>query len=350
MVRMGHDVILVAGHEKDETVEGIRIRALTEARGRLARMLGTNLRAYKKARNEEADIYHFHDPEFIPLALVLKIRGKKRIIYDVHEDYVSLIKIKGYLPRFLRVILAGFFNLFEKALTKSFSKVLAEKYYRNRFPGGLTVLNYPDQELLSITANNPSDRSDHKIRLIYTGNITADRGAFEHAAIVNYLEQALVYLTGKCDQELAEKLYEAAGKNSGRLFINGKGRFVPFYEIKDYYARGNWAAGLALFPPNAHYINKELTKFFEYMSAGIPVVCSDFPVWKKLIEETGTGLCVNPGDEEAIKSALEYLYFNPEEAKKMGRNGRKSVEKYFLWENEALKLEQLYHDLMKEFR
>lgn len=345
LARMGHKVVLVAVHENDQMVRGIQIRALPKPRNRLGRMLGTNFRAYRKARDEEADIYHFHDPEFIPLALLLKIRGNKSIVYDVHEDYSSQIRIKGYLPPLLRNVLASFFSFFERLFTKGFSKVLAEKYYRDTFKDGVTILNYPLSDLLHLPLNEPPDE---RIRLIYTGNITSDRGAFEHAAIVNYLDQALVYLTGKCDQKLAEKLYEVADQNRDRLFINGIDRFIPFEEIKECYSGGRWTAGLALFPPNAHYIKKELTKFFEYMGAGIPVVCSDFPVWRNLIEETGAGLCVNPVDQGAIKAALEYLFSNRDEAITMGQKGRSGVENTYRWNNEALKLEKLYLDLVRE--
>jgi len=345
ILRKGHFVTLIAPHENDQNVRGVNIRALPRTKSRIKRIFAINYKAYKKALAENADIYHFHDPEFIPLAWLLRLRGKKRIVYDVHEDYSTLMKVKGYLPFTLRTVLAFLFNVFEKVLTKRFNKVLAEKYYKKRFPDGLTVLNYPGSDLLDMPMNS---RLDQKIRLIYTGNITADRGGVEHANIVNYVEEALVYLIGRCDKDFANKLYEIAGDKKDRLYINGVGRFVPFEEIKKYYAEGNWMAGLAIFPPGDHYINKELTKFFEYMSIGIPVICSGFPVWKKLVEETGAGLCVNPVDKGEIKSAVKYLYLNREKAEKMGQNGRTSVKSSFKWEHEANKLEIFYQDLMKE--
>ena len=57
-----------------------------------------------------------------------------------------------------------------------------------------------------------------------------------------------------------------------------------------------WTAGLALFPDTPHYREKELTKFFEYMAAGLPIICSDFPVWRELVERHRLGLCVDPED------------------------------------------------------
>jgi len=338
MTESGHNVVLVVPHSKDETVDGVQIRSLSHPKGRLTRMIFTARQAYQKALLEDADIYHFHDPELIIYAALLKKRGKK-VIYDIHEDYSSSIKQKDYLLRPLRVMLAYFFSRFEKVGTKNLCKILAEKNYKKKFPDGVEILNYPKRELMAIPRNKLTSSS---FRVIYTGNITRDRGAFEHAKIVHYMEDMQVYLVGYCNQELADQLYAVAGKKKNRLYINGLNRFVPFREIIDYYAMGNWTAGLALFPPSPHYYNKELTKLFEYMSAGIPIICSDFPVWKELIEKTGSGICVNPADEGAIKAGLEYLSANRDEALNMGLSGRSCVEKYYLWENEAFKLQKLY--------
>lgn len=343
---MGHRVTLIAPHSRDQLVEGVSIKALPKASNRLKRMLKSNYAAYKMAVDEDADIYHFHDPEFIPLAWLMAVKYKKKIVYDVHEDYYSSIKSKPYLPPVIRNVIAVMVSFFEKVLTRRFARVLAEKYYRDRFPEGITVLNYPRSNLLtSVPLNRFSNK---RKQLIYTGNITEDRGALIHANIVNYFDQGFVYLVGKCEPDFADRLLALAGKNSDRLVIVGRGRYVPFEEIMHYYATGSWTAGLALFPPNNHYVNKELTKFFEYMGAGIPVVCSDFPAWRSLFRKTGAGLCVDPFDEEKIKETLDFLFNNQDQADQMGRKGRKSVEQYFRWENEAFKLDSLYRELVKE--
>ncbi len=345
IARMGHLVTLLAPHQEDQHVEDVFIKALPGAGNRLERMLKTNYAAYKKALDEDADIYHFHDPEFIPLAWLMAVKYKKKMIYDVHEDYYSSIKSKPYLPPVIRSLIAVIFSLFEKVLSRRFAKVLAEKYYRGRFPEGVTVLNYPGSNLL---LNVPVNRAGSEKKFLYTGNITKDRGALAHANIVNYVDSCLVYLVGRCEPGFADRLLALAGENRDRLVIVGRGRYVPFEEIIKYYALGGWTAGLALFPPNDHYDNKELTKFFEYMGAGIPVVCSDFPAWRSLFEETGAGLCVDPLDEKRIKETLEYLFDNRDVAEQMGSKGRASVQNQFKWENEALKLDKLYRELVKE--
>src|SRR5690625_7556260 len=75
--------------------------------------------------------------------------------------------------------------------------------------------------------------------------------------------------------------------------------------IEEMYLSKRWLAGIAIFPPTEHYKKKELTKFFEYMNAGLPIICSDFPVWKQFINKYECGITVDPYNETEIKNALD---------------------------------------------
>ncbi len=93
LVKAGYDVTLIAQHDKEEIVDGVKIINLQKPRNRIERMTKTVSELYQKALRVDADIYHFHDPELIPVGKALKKRGKA-IIYDVHEDYYESIKLK----------------------------------------------------------------------------------------------------------------------------------------------------------------------------------------------------------------------------------------------------------------
>jgi glycosyltransferase involved in cell wall biosynthesis len=293
---------------------------------------------YQAARREDADVYHFHDPELIPVGLLLRVQGKP-VIFDVHEDDVTAIRQKSYLPRALRPLLAAILGRMEACVSRFFHILVAEKYYTRRFPGATAVLNYPIRRCLPSAMLNGAQGHT---RLLFTGKVARSRGALIHAQIVTHVRDSQVYVVGFCDKELADEMLSIAGDGKERLHIEGVGSHVPYDRILSYYAQGGWLAGIALFVPNPHDMEKEPTKLFEYMGAGIPIICSDFPVWRALVEDTGTGLCVDPLDPRAIADAIEYLMAHPEEAERMRQNGRRAVSERYNWDAEAQKLLLLY--------
>ena len=198
----------------------------------------------------------------------------------------------------------------------------------------LTRLELDDARL----ANRP--RADHP-RLIYTGNVKDYRGAHHHADLLGHLPDAEVLLVGRCDTGLAAQLQR------DRLHLEGVGAYVPHERIVEHYLREQWTAGLALFPPGQHTLRKELTKLFEYMAYGIPILCSNFPNLRQIVETTNCGLCVDPADGAAAAAAVRYLWEHPDEARKMGDNGRAAARKTFNWETQAAKLLQFYAQAMR---
>ena len=116
LARAGYKVVLIAQHNRDEMVDGVKIVALPKPRNRFARIFGLTWRAFHLALRERAEIYHFHDPELLPIGVLLKIFTRAKVIYDVHEDVPEQILTKHWIPCLLRRPLAGVFNAFEKLM------------------------------------------------------------------------------------------------------------------------------------------------------------------------------------------------------------------------------------------
>ncbi|NLH40999.1 MAG: glycosyltransferase, partial [Planctomycetes bacterium] len=72
LAKAGYDVTLIAKHDKEETVSGVRVVPLPKPRSRLHRMTAVLWRLYRLAVREDADVYHFHDPELMIVGLLLK--------------------------------------------------------------------------------------------------------------------------------------------------------------------------------------------------------------------------------------------------------------------------------------
>src|SRR5690625_1272294 len=342
----GYDVTLIAQraeHQKDDESKPIKHIPIKTYSSRWKRMIFGTFDVYKKAKNLNANIYVFHDPELLLVGALLK-KKNNIVIYDVHEDYVTSILQKAYIPKWIRKWIAKGYTFLEKMLTNNMELSLAEKYYIDIYKRGTCILNYPllNEKILQYDRKEPIVN-----KVLYTGNVTVDRGALIHAKLPKINPEVSVQFVGKCSSTLAEKRYQAAGDHQSNIHIKGIDQFVVKDEIDSMYVSKNWLAGIALFPPTEHYMKKELTKFFEYMNAGLPIICSDFPIWKQFVEKYECGIAVDPSNEKEIKIALETLQNDPALAIQMGQNGKKAVQEELNWEVEERKLLQWYNQLIE---
>ncbi|HLS22918.1 MAG TPA: glycosyltransferase [Pseudogracilibacillus sp.] len=325
--------------------DGVTHIQLKKYSSRVKRMLFGTWEAYKKAKRLKADIYVFHDPELMFVAAMLKNKHN-RVIYDIHEDYVTSMLQKEYLPKPVRFLFSKLYRLVERITTRKMDLSLAEKYYVQFYPQGKMILNYPllNERFTRI------DRTTKPIvdKVLYTGNVTVERGALIHSRIPKIAPDITVQFVGKCASSLADEMKSIAGKQKDKLQFEGIDQFVLKEKIEDYYVEENWLAGIALFPPTDHYMKKELTKFFEYMNAGLPIICSNFPTWKEFIEKYQCGIAVDPYDDEQIKNAIETLRNNPDYARTLGENGRRAVINELNWKKEESKLLVWYNEMLQK--
>jgi glycosyltransferase involved in cell wall biosynthesis len=105
---------------------------------------------------------------------------------------------------------------------------------------------------------------------------------------------------------------------------------------------GRARVGLVSLHRMPNFLNALPVKLFEYMSAAVPVVASDFPLWRQIVEESGCGLLVDPQDLPGIAHAIEYLLTHSDEARRMGAAGRKAIEQRYNWNTEEHELLALY--------
>lgn len=343
LVKAGYEVILIAQHERNEVVEGVRIVPLSKPQNRALRMLLLSWQAFCLASHEKASVYHFHDPELIPVGILLKLRGK-RVIYDVHEDVPKQILSKEWIPRPLRKLVAGMAWTFEKVASWIFDAVIAAvPAIARRFPKYKTVVvqNFPI--LGELVTPEALPYRGRPAKIIYVGGITAIRGINEMVKAMSLLPEDLNARLVLVGEFTPPSLKEEVESMPGWERIDFLG-----WQDRTSVARllGEARVGLVLFHPVPNHTKSQPNKLFEYMSAGIPVVASDFPLWREIVEGAGCGILVNPLDPKAIAEAIRYLLTNPEEAEKMGRRGQEAVYKKYNWDAEKEKLLLLYEKLL----
>lgn len=105
---------------------------------------------------------------------------------------------------------------------------------------------------------------------------------------------------------------------------------------------GKSRAGIVIYQPAANHMEAQPIKMFEFMAAGLPVVASNFPLWKEIIEGNQCGISVDPRSPEAVRAACMELLNNAEKAQELGKKGKQAVEEKYNWLNEEKKLIKLY--------
>lgn len=348
LTKAGYDVTLIAQHDKDEVVDGIKIIALPKPKNRFWRMLGI-WRVFKLACQQKANMYHFHDPELIPIAILLKITRRTKIIYDVHEDVPNQILAKEYIPNYLRWFISKVIALIERIALPLFDVVIVASadiiWHLPQSPKAVVIRNFASLEIVRrIRSEQSSKDKGQPAMLIHIGGISKGRGVKQMVEAVNRLEnKAKLILVGAfSDSRLKNEVQARAGTN-----VEFVGQ-VPYERIPFFLGKAD--IGLICFRPDPNNLASAWrnNKLFEYMAAGLPVITSNFQVWKEIVEGNNCGLTVDPLNPEDIARAMKHLLEHPDKARQMGENGRKAVLEKYNWENESKKLLALYEELLKQ--
>jgi len=335
-------VTLVAYDAPDDTIENVQIvNAGTMPVSRKKRMKESRKTFKHIVSRLNADVFHFHDPELIPLGITLSKEGKT-VIYDIHEDVPRQLLDKPYLTPLLAKILAFFFERYENRAVKHFAALsCATPHIRKRFeklhPLVADINNFP---LLSGAPDISSSQVEKENKVCYIGGISEIRGILQLIDAMEFCNGTTLDLAGEFpDGALKDK----AKASPGWKFVNELGLIDREAAQK---VMSESIAGMITFLPAANHIHAQPNKIFEYMSAGIPVIASYFPLWKEIIDSCKCGLTVDPNSPASIAHAISVLVQDREKAALLGKNGMNAVFNNYTWQTEEKKLVELYSRIL----
>lgn len=345
LCQAGYVVTLIVAADTDGRATAVNLRSLPKPRGRLQRMTRTAWQLFREALRVRGDLYHFHDSELIPVGFLLKLLGK-RVIYDVHEELPQDLLDKEWLPRPLRALLAGVAYVVEGMAGVVFDGIIASRpALLGRFPCHKTALvnNFPQLGELSQPGARPF--RDRPPLCAYVGGMSRERGLIELVTALGHLPADLkleVHIAGTIDPpELVAEARQLPGWSRVKLLGWQSRR-----QIAELLNQARF--GVVTFLPIANHLRSYPTKLFEYMSAGLPTLASDLPLWREIIERAGVGRLADPNNPVEFAQALAWMVQHPDECESMGRRGATLVVEKYNWEVECRDMVRLYRQILQQ--
>lgn len=323
--------------------DGISIVALGRNRDRLGRFVFNPIDAvrYCKYHASGYDVLHVHDSEMLPWIGRLKRATKRPVVYDMHEFLPDVVSVRSWIPRCLRrpsVAIAG--SMERRGIGSASAAVvvneLGEKRARQLGAKEVAIfMGVPSRA--EAEGSTPYDSS--RTGVVYVGGVSRVRGVDTIADVA-----PTIFASHGCRVVVAGPLRDETARTAvGLESIDYRGILTrPEVRLILNEAAVGWL-------PLHHTPNHEkgwALKLGEYMAAGLPVVASDLEYCASIVSRYDCGIMVDADDANAHLNALNYLLSNPDEAKRLGTNGKKAILEELNAEAYALKLRDLYQRLL----
>jgi glycosyltransferase involved in cell wall biosynthesis len=342
-----YDLVVLLPGEKPDTFCSARYIRLPYFKRVITRLVIVHPIIVWRALRLRPALLHIYDPELIPIARLLQVLLQIPVIYEVHENFYKKMAQKVITQGQLATY---FFRQFDDMTQRCFHLIFTEHAYLSTYANlakpSAVVYNYPSLPMLE-PFRFPYQPNLEVPEFFYIGWISRER-AFDTlvAALARFKQRYPVFkvhLFGRCtltDDELT-RLPGFATVREQLIFYGYTDQQQVFPLIR------RATAGIALLKPVGDYPDSYPTKLFEYMALGLPVITSDFPLYRAVVDTHTCGFCLSPESPEQIANALIYLVEHPNEALMMGKSGRKAVEDVYNWGTERLKLLNLYSQILR---
>ena len=346
-VEAGYRVTLVATYDTDVEIDGVELKAIPKPRGRFSRMTRNAFLAFREAWKQSADLYVIHDAELLPWARLMTLLGKT-VIYDMHENVPKDILSKSWIPSVLRRPLSSTMRVVERLLIGRMPVIFAESSYADDYAWvKQAVIARNFAKLSSFQNSAEATGSPSGPAVAYVGAVSRDRGSLVTLAALSELKRRGISVGWHCvgpisppDHQVELESVACESELTNVSFYGYLPRAEAIEKIE------TCAIGLAVLRPEPNFVASFPTKMFEYMALGMPVVVSDFPLYRQVVKECECGVCVDPTDSVQLADAIQRLLEQPEFARECGQRGREAVQEIYNWDAEFQKLNRFFEQLL----
>lgn len=352
----GHTVTVVAvwqeglaEHEQQSGYQIIRLRlrsrrwhnrVITPA----AKYLEFTWRVWQLAERNPAQVYHANDAHTLPAAWLAARRNRAKIIYDAHEFETGRNFSHWNMGPLYRIIWALpeqiFIRQANSVITVSPS-IAAELSRIYRIPLPNVILNCPEKATIQRSNRLRQELGipEYQKIIIYQGIVVPGRGIEAFLAAIQQVENTVGVVLGDGPALTFLRQRMQSGEWE-RIYFAG---MVPLADLPSYTAAADVGIILTQNTCLNHYYSLP-NKLFEYLHAGLPVVCSDLPEISRVVREYQVGELANPDDPVSIARSIRTLLADPARYTQAKANTRKAAEA-FNWQNESKKLLEIYAKL-----
>ncbi len=308
---------------------------------------------FKLGKQIPTDIYIAPEPESWVSALLIKLFKGGKVVFDMHEHNPN--KMAQFFPRFLHKPVEYFTLKVMRLFARWTDMIIVtresfEPLWKGIKTPRITILN--TNHLQPICSDIPPlliEKYAHVPTIIHQGVFGTIRGSYQLLdaveEVVKEIPDLHCIVLGEYVYGSEEEYKQAISEKKLERNIHLLG-VVPFEEVPKYIRVSK--IGLILFQPG--FLNHTLAmphKLFDYMREEKPVIVPNFAVEvSKIVRESDCGLCVDVTNPKEIANAIIYLLRNPEEAIRLGKNGREAVEIRYNWQREERILLDSIHQIL----
>lgn len=341
---------------KETIIEGTRVTKLGARwwpENILLRAIIFFLKVFPTLLRTEADAYHCCGLDALIAAAPAKIFARKRLIYDCYEHYPYQFTAPALHKTTQQSILWNFILCLENAFARLSDCILVVPSYDNilldRFKGYKkkpvsVIWNLPATKLLD--KKEQTKRINKEKIILYAGGLGKDKGVLKlleaASKVVIEFPDVKVIMIGQTTilQILLEYIRSLGIEKNVEIL-----KPVPYFDVWKIYSLAD--IGVVLYQPTFWTLRSMASeKLFESMLFSLPVIVSNFPGLRKIVNSCKSGILVDPTDSDAISKAIIQLLRDPLLSEKLGENGRNAVLRTYNWEIEEPKLIDIYKSLM----